>query len=748
MGRFAWLAVVLVAGCGDAGDDARGCPPLTIDRGGACLPYGVAACAEGFTADAAGGCAPILPDGDCPPATFATPGDRACRPIGIDACADGFALEDGACVPAIPESCGPFERASLEAKACVPIAACGASKYPTSTAPAIHVDQAYAGGGSDGSAERPFTDLGAALAAVDATRKTILVTDGKYVLGARVDREVEIVGRCSERVSIHQSALTTPTITVAADVTLRAVTITGAAVGVHVERGTARIVQSRISNTGGNGVQARSPGRLELDRCLVLGATANGVLVDGAAAVITDSEVRGAKLDAAGQGGTGLGVIRLGSSSGDVEVRRSVISDSDQYGALARGSRLAIDGSLVRRTGVARKTNGAGIYADTLGAPSHLTVTRSVVSGTVATALGAFDGTAVLDRVVITGNTVVTGGAALQLGFDPVTRKPVTAKIERTVVQKSQSDGVLVFGANAEISGLLVRDIAAGKGKQTGVGVRVATLPGRRVGSSVVARDVSIERVTSDGIAVSAGEALFERVAVRDVAPDPSTDTFGLGLVAFVGNEPSLRPNVTLRSAVIERVHDVGAASFGAQLTLEGVLVRDVRQRAGVTYGHGLHFTPDYASGLAAEALVRGCVVVGAFEAGVNVYKSSATIEDTTILDTRAGAAEMQFGDGVTVAGITPAEVKLGVLWAPARVVLRRSRIHGSARAALSVFEAEAEAAGVVATCNGFDIDVEVVDRPDPQPFTLVDGGGNACGCGALSTCRASSSNLAPVGAP
>jgi len=748
MRRMSVALVVMLVACGGGDDEASlTCPAGTLERAGVCEPHGVGSCAEGFVADGEGGCRPVLPDEECAAGSIGTPGDRACRAIGVDSCAAGFSAKDGGCVASLPDKCDELELASLTS-GCVPIAPCGDAKYAAESAPALYVDHSYAGSDADGSIDRPFAKLTDAIAAASTARHTILVTDGKYELSARLDKPVTIVGRCPDKVSLFTRE-STPVLTNVADVTLRGLTITGFGTGVRIERGTTRIERCRIADTGAEGINAvRSGGAVTLivDHSVVARAGSVGIAVEGATATLTETEIRSTKVMASGSGGMGLGLRRVGTTASDVTARSLVVSGSEYAGVYVSGSKLLLEASLVRDTAPGKGSSGYGVYGTALGIGPQIVVRDTQIVGTHGAGIGVLDGTATLERCTIEGGIAGSkegepyGGVVL--GLDQKTKKAVRATITHSIIRNNQASGIAFIGASGEVASTIVRDIRSSGSEQTGCGARVVSSSNGPNVPEVSLHDVLIERAVNCGAAVSSGSVSFDRTVIRDIAPDLVSMRFGTGLTVF-SPDPSRAPSVSMHGSVIERVHDAGVLSFGAHVELDATVIRALIQRAGGSYGHGIHLSADPASGTPSSGFVRRCLVAGTFEAGINVYQSSAIVEDTTVHGTLS--TEGAFGDGITVGGIiSKAGVPL-LPWREASLVVRRSTIRNSARAAISVFEAHASLSNVLATCNGFDVNVESLPREDAQPFSLEDGGGNACGCGPLATCHASSANLAPL---
>ncbi|MBI4701007.1 MAG: hypothetical protein HY744_07590 [Deltaproteobacteria bacterium] len=117
-----------------------------------------------------GGCQPagVPPDMPCPPGEALVDGGK-CQPAGVpaEACGQGFEPDgNGGCEPILPaEPCPKGQMAVPGETECHEVAPCGAGKWgdiPADNA-TQYVDAAYAGGGSDGSAEKPWTSIQAGI---------------------------------------------------------------------------------------------------------------------------------------------------------------------------------------------------------------------------------------------------------------------------------------------------------------------------------------------------------------------------------------------------------------------------------------------------------------------------------------------------------------------------------------------------------------------------------------------------------
>ncbi len=694
------------------------------------------ACAEGFAGDGARGCTPILPSAECAGNNYAVPGLTECASAGVDACPAGLTLKPDGCAHSAPLDCENNTIAVLGSTKCQPIAPCGPERYPTTSSPAVYVDASYTGTDSDGSADRPFATLTDALARVDATKKSIALAMGVYEFASRIDVPVEIVGACQENVFIKApKPATGPAIETFADVTLRSVDVSGPRVGLRVEKGTTRIFSSRVHDTGNEAIIVGSDGALELDRVVISRAVGAGVAVQSGVATIKNSDIRRTAMLSDGTGGAGVGATTQIKKASRVTIERSILARNEQYGVFAAGAELTVRDTLVTETNPPKGRDGTGILSvGGLVAPKA-TLTGVVVEATSGAAIAAFDGTIDIDQTTVRGTRVMEAGSAwaLYFGVDPNTKKPVTAKVTRSVVSDTDDTGVFVKGAIVDIGSTIVRSMRSAPTEPSGNGLYT-----ERAGSLVPlvnVHDSVIEEALDAGVMATAGTTTLERVAIRKIH-EAADKRFGNGAIAFVDNVAQ-RPTLTVKRSLIEQVLEAGVIGFGARLEIDGTVIRGVGPRASVGFfGHGVHFSFDDAHQLASDGFVHGSFITDVLEVGVNVFMSNVEIDTTTISAVSAGSHGL-YGDGVTVSSVNNEQHH------PATVSVRRSKLSGVARAGLSVFEADAAVSGLLSTCNRIDITIETF--VGKQQSKLSDEGDNECGCDTLAPCRAITANIEPI---
>jgi len=703
----------------------------------ACTTSGVPpeACAEGFKSDGARGCAPILPEEECEENTFAVPGMSTCTPLGVDACAAGFSLKPDGCVHSVPLGCEGNTIALLEKPSCEPIAPCGTDRFPAVTSPAIYVDAAFTGTDSDGGEAKPFARITDALARVDATKRTVAVAAGRYVEALRIDRTVEIVAACEEKTFVvGPKTIEGAAVEILADATLRNIDVMGPHSGIVVAKGTTKISSSRVHNTGADGIIVRPEAVLELDRVVVSVALGAAVSVLSGDATIKNSELRATGLLSDGSGGVGVGASSLTKRAPRVTIERSVLSRNTRYGVFARGAELTVRDSLIAQSS-GDKADGAGILASAGLLPPKVVVSGVIIESSTGGGVMAFDGTLEMDRTTIRGTrTALSGGFAMNLNVDPVTRKPVNAKVTRSLIADSEDHGVLVRGAIVDIGGSIIRTTKTGAAEPSGRAVVT-----ERQGSIVpmlTIHDSLIEDAVGSGVTVTSGTTTLDRVHIRGIAPS-ADKRFGFGAVAYI-DTVATRPTLIVRRSLIEGVHEAGLMTFGSRLEVEGTVIRGVAPRAELDFfGHGVHFSYDLPHRTAADGFVRGAFITDVLEAGVNVFMSDVEVDATTIANVAAGAHGL-YGDGVTVSSVNKEH------HSPATLAVRRSKITAVARAAISVFEADAAVAGLLSSCNRIDLAVETF--VGKQETRLTDEGANLCGCESLAECHARTSKIEPIG--
>ncbi|MGZ3449097.1 MAG: hypothetical protein ACXVEF_05835 [Polyangiales bacterium] len=472
-------------------DAAPSCPAGTARSAGACIAVGVRDCGSGFSADGAGGCAPVLPE-SCAAGLTATPGDMACRSVGecVDPGGDG-----------------------------------------------LFVDAAKGDDANDGSKSAPVATIGAALA---RHPPRIVVGKGTYAGALTIDSAVTIVGRCAEEVVIAAPPSSLVTVTANAALDLSGVTIGGD--GGSVLAFSAQSGESSLRNVRIRGHQVgiqstATSGRLRISDVLIEDAQ-SGLGAEGAPIEAEKLVIRG--------GERGL------ETRGPTKLVGSVIESTSDVGILAEGTSLSLERTVVRTTLGIRASNAASVrivqsvISNTIGVGVQgdggaLTLDRTTILDTkemgtpLSAGVGVLHGCALsivdsaIERCALMGVIALTSGFTMErsvvldvggprggygiahvFGSAPSTLSSVRVEGARMV-------GVFVAGSTMTASGVSVHHTTPDPSGKYGDSITVTSsktatdvLPG-----SLELDDVDIDDSARAGISVFAASLKVKNATIR-----------------------------------------------------------------------------------------------------------------------------------------------------------------------------------------------------------------------------------------
>jgi hypothetical protein len=189
-----------------------------------------------------------------------------------------------------------------------------------------------------------------------------------------------------------------------------------------------------------------------------------------------------------------------------------------------------------------------------------------------------------------------------------------------------------------------------------------------------------------------------------------------------------------VRTSLIDGNTEVGLAVGGAELLVEGSIVRNTLSRPfDLWHGHGVHAQP-FETGTTTVTLL-GSVVSSNVGAAVLAVAAHLHVEASVLSDTHTRADGL-FGDGVLVAADRGVQ---------GSATLAYSIIHNNGRAGIGAIGGSLELGTTRSSCNPVDLTTEAYDGTES---TLNDLGDNLCGCdGEVGECRAISANLGPPAA-
>lgn len=279
-------------------------------------------------------------------------------------------------------------------------------------------------------------------------------------------------------------------------------------------------------------------------------------------------------------------------------------------------------------------------------------------------------------------------GLGMQPGTQPDTGAVVT--VTGSIIENSYDSGAFVTGSTLTLEHTVIRDSFADGLDRRGYAVGIQFDPFAELPSQVEMTQCLFERSTEIGIVLASSDVKLHGVLVRDTRPS-SSGSFGRGMSV------QTQPPVTLEGADVEVVgssvednFEVGLFMEGGRLHLEGVNVSGTQVGAQILQGFGLAAQDEPISGQRPAITMRGCRFsenhsVGIFAGGCDLDVQGTLVESTQ--PTNDGNGPL-FGRG--------ASIQVGVTGAAASTHLRGSRFRNNAEAGIFFAGGEAVLEGVV----------------------------------------------------
>lgn len=635
--------------------EPTGCEAGSLEQAdGSCLEAGIPAdqCAAGFAADGLAGCVAILPPEPCGAGTLALPGETACREVAD--CGEG-----------------PWGLAPLSADT-------------------QHVDRSYAGGDSDGSAERPWISIQQGVDAATAGG-LVAIAAGTYGEDLRISgKPVVLWGRCPSMTEIDGTGAAPATVLVANDAAgteIRSLAVTGPRFGIASSGSLdVRVEQVWVHDTHSRGVIVENTfgdSSLQVRGSLIEGAWEIGAMAYGASLTLESTVVRDTQLGSSS--GRGV-VVRLGSSA---TIQSCLIERNRDHAVMISGSTATIADSLLR---------------DTAPGPGQ-----------------QFGGGLVVRR-------------------DDDSQEPSTVSLSGSVLERNHYYGVLVEGSTADVERTVVRDTfpqqldqSAGVGLQAQFDLDPAL---------VTIRQSVFERNHYGAVSIMASTGHLESVIARDTIPDPVSGEFGRGVMVFYDRELGVPAVGTLLGSVIERNTEAAIFVAASELTVDRTVARDTAHRADGHAGRGISVQSQDDLAMPSTATILSSLVERNYQTGILVEGSMATIEATTIRETWQEAAGGIYGDSLVVM----TSMSVGQI---STATLVDCSLEDSPRAGIANFGGLVILRDNALTCNAIDLNGQ---SSELFPYEFDDQGGNGCSCEQSSAdCRVMTNELqppVPVGVP
>ncbi|WP_437985178.1 right-handed parallel beta-helix repeat-containing protein [Sorangium sp. So ce117] len=513
------------------------------------------------------------------------------------------------------------------------------------------VDQAYAGGDSDGTRTKPWTTIQRGIDnAVDGA--IVAVTDGSYAEYVEIKgKAVRLWGRCPGLVEIRGTDPNAMAFLVRGDAAtgteIRSLAVTGEGAGLGVSGARdVTIEQMWVHGTGAWGINAQKATRgrtsMVLRGSLIEQNRVASVFVAGSDATIESTVVRATQQSADGELGVGI-VVRDDSETGErasVTVRACVVEQNHDTGVLVEGSDATIEATVVRATQPSADGEfGWGIEVrgdvDT-GERASVTVRASLVEQNHDRGVFVGGSDATIESTVVRA-TQPSADGELGLGIvvqdDPDTGERASVTVRASLVEQNHAVGVLVAGSDATIEATVVRATQPSANGTGGWGIDVGSSPDTGERASVTVRASLVEQNHKVGVSVGGSDATIEATVVR--ATQLSAEgTLGWGI--DVGSSPDTgeRASVTVRASLVEQNHRMGVSVNGSDATIEASVVRATQPSADGT-GYGIFVQDNDDTGERASVTVRASLVEQNHYEGVSVLGSDATIDASVVRATQ-----------------------------------------------------------------------------------------------------------------
>jgi hypothetical protein len=336
--------------------------------------------------------------------------------------------------------------------------------------------------------------------------------------------------------------------------------------------------------------------------------------------------------------------VSLGSGA-DQSVIRGLALTGDGRGLFLAGS----EGVVLEQLWV-HDTAGRGIQAADAPPGTSLTLRDSLIESAAEYGVILAGADATVRRIVIRDTAPTPShGWGLTLQIDEDTGAEATFDVEDVVLDRNAESAGFVYQATATIDRLLVRDTQPNGNDRFGRGFSVQDDELFEAVSDVTVRRSVIDGAYDAGIMVSGSKATIEQVVVENISANLDQERRGNGVVAQPHPTTGLRPDITVRASLIDHATDHGLFLGGADVVLEGVLVRETQPLPSLERGRGVSIQSEPSTDQRASATIRGCAVRNNDEVGLFIVGSDATIEGLLIDETQAMALDDTLGIGFAV---------------------------------------------------------------------------------------------------
>jgi hypothetical protein len=579
------LVFVLGASSGACGEEeAATAPPAAIPP--------PAECAAGFVGDPRGFCLEQVTTETCPAGSRPKIGSTKCEPVGwTTSCPAGLDEDPSGwgCVDArVPKCEGPTRESQGTGK-CVAVGDCNAAFPP---AGAIVVDDSFTDAQVDAT---HFKTIAAAIAAA-AAGSIVAVESGTYAEELKIDKTLQLVGRCAAEVKITPGALgtTDPGILVenkASGVVIKGVTVDGPHIG---------------------GIDVYFGADALIEEVVVEGSKLWGVIVDASTATIKRSKISGTLLGPDPQGKETKGGWDIAAGASTVSIDDVDLAGGTS-GIFSGTSDTQISGSrvVIRNQAPQAPVRAAGAYARA----GRILLERAVIHDLVADgALSADQPRTIVEaRDIVIRDVKVANGAR---GYGAVAYGGGEIEIHNASIIGAESLGLLARDSGSILTA--VDTVVRGPAKSYAVPDEDLIVSSERSGIGIEVLDKA--RMNLEGVAIietfgwaayadSGGVLDLKHVLIDGTKPlQPKRDPllpFAVG-ISVSGAKATIEDVTVLHSLLA----GVGAGKNG-EITGSGLFVRDVVATDPVGTGAGV------ATGDGAKIDLEASAIVDSMSAGI-----------------------------------------------------------------------------------------------------------------------------------
>lgn len=618
-----------------------------------CQAVGVTSCASGFMSDGAGGCTAVLPATKCPVGKMAVPGETTCAPVA---------------------SCGTGTWGDIPVDAST-----------------VYVDASFSGA-SDGSKTAPFRTIqegvngaiGIVAVAAGTYAENVRITKPVRVIGvcpdlvdlraasgtgvsvesganggsvrgisviAAIGIKITAVGYTLDRIRIHGTGeiglvVVGPKGTLVTATGLLIEGATGAGIGLGtaslmLTRSVVRDTQAMSDKTNGRGIQVQGRGVLTVRDSLLERNKESGIFVYGSDATIERTVVRDTlPMDSDKTFGRGISAVIDGKIRSTLTVKSSVLERNRSAGISLSGADATVSDTVIRETfsQVSDGVSGTGITADAdtrTKAASTLKVTTSLVAKNRDAGILAFGSELTVDRTIVRDTEARLSdqrfgtGIHVDLGNQGGARP--TAKIASTLIAHNRHAGVNIVGADATIDSCWISDTQPDEEKmRLGRGINVQDSTATGVRSLLTLKNSMVVGSYESGIAVFGSDATIDGSVVRDTLPRLFDAQLGHGIGAANNPTTNARAILSIKSSLIERAQTSGLLAYGADVTIEGTVVRDIlAQVSDGLYGDGIAAMT--FGGAPANVTVTSCAVQRTSRASIAAFGATLSLTNSKL---------------------------------------------------------------------------------------------------------------------